>query len=61
MSPSRREPEETIWEIMVRCCAGLDVHKDSVEACVRGTEREGKLDHRAEGTEVHRGKSANRH
>ena len=30
-------------EIMVRCCAGLDVHKDSVEACVRRMEPEGKL------------------
>lgn len=30
-------------EIMVRCCAGLDVHKDSVEACVRRIEPEGKL------------------
>ena len=30
-------------EIIVRCCAGLDVHKDSVEACVRRLEPEGKL------------------
>ena len=31
-------------EIMVRCCAGLDVHKDSVEACVRRMEQDGKLE-----------------
>jgi transposase len=30
-------------EIIVRCCAGLDVHKDSVEACVRRIESDGKL------------------
>lgn len=30
-------------EITVGCCAGLDVHKDSVEACVRRMESEGKL------------------
>ena len=32
-------------EIIVQCCAGLDVHKDSVEACVRRMEPEGKLYH----------------
>ena len=32
-------------EIIVPCCAGLDVHKDSVEACVRRMEAEGKLYH----------------
>jgi len=26
-------------EIMIACCAGLDVHKDSVEACVRSVEQ----------------------
>jgi len=30
-------------EIIVRCCAGLDVHKDSVEACVRRMGPDGKL------------------
>jgi len=30
-------------ETIVRCCAGLDVHKDSVEACVRRMEQDGKL------------------
>jgi transposase len=30
-------------ETIVRCCAGLDVHKNSVEACVRRMEPEGKL------------------
>lgn len=30
-------------EIIAGCCAGLDVHKDSVEACVRRVEQEGKL------------------
>jgi transposase len=30
-------------EILIGCCAGLDVHKDSVEACVRKLEPEGKL------------------
>jgi transposase len=26
------------------CCAGLDVHKESVEACVRCVEPNGRLD-----------------
>jgi transposase len=30
-------------ETMVGCCAGLDVHKDTVEACVRRVEKEGRL------------------
>jgi transposase len=30
-------------EILIGCCAGLDVHKDSVEVCVRKLEPEGKL------------------
>ena len=30
-------------EILIACCAGLDVHKDSVEACVRKRETEGRL------------------
>ena len=30
-------------EVLIACCAGLDVHKDSVEACVRKRETEGKL------------------
>ena len=30
-------------EALIQCCAGLDVHKDSVEACVRQLQAEGKL------------------
>jgi transposase len=30
-------------ETLVRCCAGLDVHKDSVEACIRKAEDDGKV------------------
>lgn len=30
-------------EVMIGCCAGLDVHKDSVEACVRRLEKEGRV------------------
>ncbi len=26
-------------EILIACCAGLDVHKDSVEVCVRRVEQ----------------------
>jgi transposase len=32
-------------EIILRCCAGLDVHKDSVEACVRHVSAGGKVEH----------------
>lgn len=32
-------------EVMLRCCAGLDVHKDSVEACVRQVSAGGKVVH----------------
>lgn len=32
-------------EVILRCCAGLDVHKDSVEACVRQTSAGGKVEH----------------
>ncbi len=32
-------------EIILRCCAGLDVHKDSVEACVRRLSGGGKVEH----------------
>jgi len=32
-------------EVILRCCAGLDVHKDSVEACVRRMGAAGKLEH----------------
>lgn len=32
-------------EVIVSCCAGLDVHKDSVEACVRRTSAGGKVEH----------------
>jgi transposase len=30
-------------EVIVSCCAGLDVHKDSVEACVRRLESERRI------------------
>ena len=30
-------------EVIVSCCAGLDVHKDSVEACVRRLGSEGRI------------------
>ncbi len=30
-------------EVIVGCCAGLDVHKDSVEACVRRLESGGRI------------------
>ena len=30
-------------DVMIVCCAGLDVHKDSIEACVRRIEKDGKL------------------
>lgn len=30
-------------EVIVNCCAGLDVHKDSVEACVRRLGSEGRI------------------
>jgi transposase len=32
-------------EIILGCCAGLDIHKDSVEACVRRTSAGGKVEH----------------
>jgi len=32
-------------EVILSCCAGLDVHKDSVEACVRRTSAGGKVEH----------------
>lgn len=32
-------------EVILRSCAGLDVHKDSVEACVRRTSVGGKVEH----------------
>jgi len=32
-------------EVILRCCAGLDVHKDGVEACVRRTSAGGKVEH----------------
>src|SRR5205807_813110 len=34
--------EETIMENIFPCCAGLDVHKESVEACVRRIEPNGR-------------------
>lgn len=35
--------EELIMENIYPCCAGLDVHKESVEACVRRIEPNGRL------------------
>jgi transposase len=32
-------------EVILGCCAGLDVHKDSVEACVRHVSVGGKIEH----------------
>lgn len=32
-------------EVILRCCAGLDVHKDSVEACVRRMSAGSKVEH----------------
>lgn len=32
-------------EVILRCCAGLDVHKESVQACVRQTSAGGKVEH----------------
>ena len=32
-------------EVILRCCAGLDVHKDSVEACLRRLSAGGKVEH----------------
>jgi len=29
--------------IMYRCCAGLDVHKETVQCCVRRVESDGSL------------------
>src|SRR6202011_2083484 len=43
--PPRRWPEEEPMEIILRCCAGLDVHKDSVEACVRRLSAGGRVEH----------------
>jgi transposase len=32
-------------EVILGCCAGLDVHKDSVEACIRRMSAGGKVEH----------------
>ena len=32
-------------EVILRCCAGLDVHKESVEACIRRMSGVGKVEH----------------
>jgi len=44
MSPAQ-EAEGGRMDILIACCAGLDVHKDSVEVCVREVEAERKLRH----------------
>jgi hypothetical protein len=33
-------------EVLIACCSGLDVHKDSVEACVRKLGSSGGIDQR---------------
>jgi transposase len=43
MSPAPMAQEGSM-EIVLDCCAGLDVHKDSVEACVRTMGAGGKLE-----------------
>src|SRR5262249_53875270 len=35
--------EESVMENIFLCCAGLDIHKESVEACVRRMEPGGRL------------------
>src|SRR3989449_8374547 len=40
--------EEPIMENVFPCCAGLDIHQKSVEACVRRLEPTGQLHHRSE-------------
>ena len=42
MSPAQ-VPEGGDMEIILRCCAGLDVHKDGVEVCVRQLGEKGTL------------------
>lgn len=42
-SPVMRFVEETLMETVVQCCAGLDVHKKTVVACVRRLESNGKI------------------
>ena len=39
----RQVARRTAMETILGCCAGLDVHKDTVEACVRRVEKEGRL------------------
>jgi transposase len=41
--PSDAGREELIMDEVFACCAGLDVHKESVEACVRRMEPNGGL------------------
>jgi hypothetical protein len=38
-----RRQKELIMEEVFTCCAGLDVHKESIEACVRRIESNGRL------------------
>src|SRR5947209_3421638 len=42
MSP-RQTRRRNVMDVMIVCCAGLDVHKDSIEACVRRIDKDGKL------------------
>lgn len=32
-------------DILFRCCAGLDVHKETVVACVRRLDEAGRVSH----------------
>src|SRR5262249_39590033 len=43
VSMSSAQGKEMMMENVFPCCAGLDVHKESVEACVRRVEANGRL------------------
>ena len=45
MPPAQIAGGRDLWRSFLRCCAGLDVHKDSVEACVRRMSAGGKVEH----------------
>src|SRR5690349_2980456 len=42
MSPGARRWEGLPMQLLHRCCAGLDIHKDTVVACVRRVDDAGK-------------------
>src|SRR5260221_9382147 len=41
--PGVGSPQEATMETIYRCCAGLDVHKMTVVACVRQVEPSGRV------------------